>query len=393
MFKLVASLILVAVPFSLYAQNPSPFSFDTSASKAIGNTTTTVNAPGSACFQEMRSTVVNRGVTNATCHVVYIPLISGELRQRNALQVDATASHVRNASGQPSGKLNASATLQTCRVISTGSACWAASLVSQDTTGAIGVLNGIEMDVNVQNPIERYTGAASNPVGIRSVVIGPHNGAIGTAFMAQKLGPGTSAARWSTAFLSTDSGASTGLSLGSVGSSARQGGQPIVLHYRDEENVDRTGQINVDAAGNLLLRSGNGGRGTETMNLNSFQVLNGRFQDAAVALPCGSSAEVSIDADSGDYFTCNITANIAVTIQPPTHNPSGSAHSQLITIAVRNSSGGPLSKAPSFGKGPGGFKVSPVSNPPDQTQVLYMFRWDPVQAYWYEVGTHQSVGL
>jgi len=392
--RFVAVFVLAGwVPICLSAQNAAPFTFDTSSTRDIGVTTTRMNAPGNACFAEMRWTVVNRAVTNATCNVAYIPTIPGTFVTRNTLQVDATASHVRNASGQPSGKLNASGTLETCRVITTGSACWAASLVSQDTTGSVGVLNGIEVDVNLQNPIDRYTGASSNPVGVRSVIVGPHNGAIGSAFVAQKLGPGSSAARWSTGFLTVDSGASTGLSLGSVGTSPKQGGQPIVLHYRDANNDDKAAQINVDAAGNLLLQSGDNGNETETINLNSLLVSHGRLEDQAVALPCGGSREVSLDAKDGNYFTCNITSNVPVTILPPTHNPSTPSRSQTITIAIRNASGGALSKAPTFSTAAGGYRVSPVTNPANETQVLYLFRWDPTQRLWFEVGTHQSGGL
>jgi hypothetical protein len=255
------------------------------------------------------------------------------------------------------------------------------------------VLNGLEIDVNVQNPIPAYTGPAANPVGMRSVIVGTHPGAIGTAFMAQKLGTGLSATRWSIGFLTTDSGASTGISLGALGTSPRQGGQPIVLHYRDATGADNSGQINVDEAGNLLLGAGNKGNGTETINQNSLLVTDGRLQDVAVVLACGSHENVPIDASQGNYFICDITSDVSVTIQPPTNHPSTPTRSQLITIAIRNSSGRQLTKAPRFSIASLGFKVSPVTNPANQTQVLYTFRWDPTQAFWYEVGIHQANSL
>ncbi len=381
------------VPAVLAAQNTASFTLDTTGTRAINVITNTINSTRDACFIEMRSTVVNLGVTNATCHIVYIPALPGIFGTRNSLQVDATASHVRNASGQPSGKLNASGALQTCRVVTAGSACWAATLVAEDTSGAVGVLNGLEIDVNLQNPIARYSRMGANPAGVRAVMVGSHQGAVGTAYTAQKLGPGLSGARWSTGFLTADSGASTGLSLGSVGSSPNQGGQPIVLHYRNAGNDDKTAQINVDAAGNLLLRSGNEDNRTATMIQSPLLVANGRVEDASVTLDCGSKTTVAIDAGEGNYFTCNITSNVPVVVQPPNNSPRGQSTSQLIMIAIRNSSGTQLQTPPTFSRSPGGFRFSQVANPGNNMQVLYTFRWDPAQSLWYEVGTHQAAGL
>src|SRR6266576_2587059 len=379
------------IPVALAAQNAVPFSFDTSAKRSVNVTTSNINAISDACYMEMRATVVNLGVTNASCHVVYIPSLPGNFASSNALQVDATASHVRNGSGQTSANLNASAALQTCRVVTPGSSCWAATLVSEDTAGAVGVLNGVEVDMNLQNRIPSYTGSAANPVGVRAVMVGSNSGAIGTGFVVQTLGPGLSAARWSTGFLTRDSAASTGLSLGSSGSSAKQGGQPIVLHYRDDANTDKWGQINVDAAGNLLLRAGNNGDGTATINQNSLFVSNGRLEDETVDLTCGANPVVTVDAARGNYFTCNITSDVAVTIQAPANNPPAS-RSQVMTIAIRNTSGGPLRKAPTFSRSARGYRFSAVTNPANNTQVLYTYRWDPGQSLWYEVGTHQAAG-
>ncbi len=400
MKALTAMIAVSFIPATLAAQqdttltvNARSFTFDTTATRDVSVSTSVINASKQACFTEMRSTVVNLAVTNASCHVVYVPALSGTFRTRNTLQVNATASHVRNASNQPSGKLGASGALQTCRVITTGSACWATTLVSEDTAGAFGVLNGLEVDMNLQNPIAGYNGDAANPVAVRAVMVGSHKGAIGTAYMAQKLGPGLSATRWSTGFLTTDSAASTGISLGSVGTSPNQGGQPIVLHYRDDNNADQAAQINVDGAGNLVMRSGDNGNGTATINTNSFLIARGRLQDAAAVLDCGLNHAIAIDVTAGNYFTCNITSNVAVTIGAPSNSPAGSTRTQLITIALRNSSGGSLTKAPTFARSARGFRFSPVTNPANNTQVLYTFRWDPVQSLWYEVGTHQPIGL
>src|SRR5438876_11111045 len=86
------------IPVALAAQNAVPFSFDTSAKRSVNVTTNNVNTIRDACYVEMRSTVVNLGVTNASCNVVYIPKLPGTFGSSNALQVDATTSHVRNGS-------------------------------------------------------------------------------------------------------------------------------------------------------------------------------------------------------------------------------------------------------------------------------------------------------
>ena len=105
-----------------------------------------------------------------------------------------------------------------------------------------------------------------------------------------------------------------------------------------------------------------------------------------------SGTTPALDASKGNYFTLNITSNIAVTIAVPTNAPPA-GQSQEITVAIRNGSGGALSTAPTFNTGAGGFKFSAVTNPANGTQVLYKFRWDGVQSFWYEVGTHQAAGL
>lgn len=115
-----------------------------------------------------------------------------------------------------------------------------------------------------------------------------------------------------------------------------------------------------------------------------------RFLDSAVALTSGTTP--ALDASAGSYFTLAVLTNIAAVIAVPTNAP-GAGMSQEITIAMRNGSGGALGTAPTFNTGAGGFKFSAVTNPGNGTQVEYKFRWDPVQSFWYEVGTHLAAGI
>jgi hypothetical protein len=116
------------------------------------------------------------------------------------------------------------------------------------------------------------------------------------------------------------------------------------------------------------------------------------LNDIPVALTCGSATTPAIDVSAGNYFTCNITSNVAVTVAVPSNNPPAGS-SEEIKIVFRNTSGGALTTAPTFNGGAGGFKFSAVTNPANGTQVVYTFRWDPVQSFWYEVGTHAAAGL
>lgn len=116
-----------------------------------------------------------------------------------------------------------------------------------------------------------------------------------------------------------------------------------------------------------------------------------RFVDSAVALTSGAAP--ALDASAGSYFTLAILTNIAVTIAIPSNAPP-TGQSQTIMIAIRNASGGALTNgAPTFNTGAGGFKFAAVATPANGTQVVYTFRWDPVQSFWYEVGSHQASGL
>jgi len=114
------------------------------------------------------------------------------------------------------------------------------------------------------------------------------------------------------------------------------------------------------------------------------------IQDGQYALVSGVTP--AIDTTKGNYYTLAILTNIAVVIAVPL-NPPSAGYSQEITIAIRNSSGGALATAPTFNGGANGFKFSAVTNPANGTQVLYKFRWDSVQSFWYEVGTHLAAGI
>src|SRR4029077_10250242 len=189
--------------------NATAFTFDTSNTKSINvfsNIDGDLNSKDE-CFIENRATVGNLGLTNANCHIVYIPLLPGTFGSINALQVEATASMVRNASGQGAGKLNATGELQSCRSITNFAQCWGTTTYAVDTGGGVGILIGQQVNVILQNPVASYTGAASNPSGFVATLLNAgQNGESGTAYTAN--GQSGSPARWNVAYLSTDSGAS-----------------------------------------------------------------------------------------------------------------------------------------------------------------------------------------
>lgn len=115
------------------------------------------------------------------------------------------------------------------------------------------------------------------------------------------------------------------------------------------------------------------------------------FTDGAQATTCSTTPAIA--NGFGNYFTCNITANIAAVVQPPNFAiPAG--QSQLITIALRNSSGGALGTAPTFSTAATGFKLGGLTivNPANGTQVLYTWRWDPVQSFWYPAAAAPTAG-
>src|SRR2546422_3026354 len=130
--------------------------------------------------------------------------------------------------------------------------------------------------------------------------------------------------------------------------------------------------------------------GTNFAGQQAILQLPGIIRDTPVALTSGATP--AIDASTGTYFTLAILTNIAVTIGVPT-NPPTAGQSQDIVIAIRNSSGGALGTAPTFNTGANGFKFAAVTNPANGTQVEYRFRWDPVQSFWLEVGTHLAAGI
>ncbi len=381
------SLSLAATCSSLSAQVPlTDFSFDTSTTGAISKNTLISNmgVPGlfDACWKEQWATVKNKGITNGSCQAVYIPALGGVFGSRNALQVNGTASHVRNASGQGYGKLNASGGLETCRSITENAQCWGATIVASDTAGAHGILNGLDVAVALWNATESYSGANSRPIGVQSSIVSSGSGDIGIAFLAVNR-PGI--ARWLTAYSTGDSSAVHGLELGSTGKTASAGGQPIVLHYRDGSNVSQQAQINVDGGGNLSLTSGNGGSGTGLLVTAAQTILSNSIQTGASAMSCGSTTAPGVNSAFGNYFACNITSNVRVVVQPPRSAPA-SGKSEVLTIALRNSSGGALGTPPTFSGAAGGFKFVGSCNPANGAQCVWVFAYDPVQGSWYQIG-------
>lgn len=109
------------------------------------------------------------------------------------------------------------------------------------------------------------------------------------------------------------------------------------------------------------------------------------YTDIPFALTCGAGTTPAIDVTQGNYFTCNITANVAVVVAVPTNRPPA-AGSERIRIALRNSSGGALTTAPTFNAGANGFKFTGSCNPANATQCVWDFVFDPVQSFWYQVG-------
>lgn len=366
--------------------NTPTFSFDTSNTRSINTFTNVVGdvASKDECFIEERATIVNLGITNANCHVVYIPALGGVFGSNNALQVNATQSSVRNASGQGAGKLNASGGLETCRSITPFAQCWGTTLYAADTGGAVGVLNGLYIAVLQQNPVANYTGAASNPNGITIQLSNAANaGTIGTGVAISKFG----SARWNVGFQTADSGAAFFAQAGALGTQASQNSQPFTACYRDGSATSICRNIlQLDFVGNNNLSTGLGGAtgGFSTNINNSFLLVQGGIRDAASALVCGAATTPAIDVRAGDYFTCNITANVAVVVAVPTANPTA-GQGQEIVVALRNGSGGALTTAPTFNIGAGGFKFAggSIVNPGNGTQVLYTWRFDQLQGFWY----------
>lgn len=100
------------------------------------------------------------------------------------------------------------------------------------------------------------------------------------------------------------------------------------------------------------------------------------------ALTCGSGTTPGIDVSTGNYFTCNITSNVAVVLSVPTNNPP-TGSSQTITVAFRNTSGGALTTAPTFNTGAGGFVFgASTCNPTNGTQCQWTWAWDGTQTKW-----------
>lgn len=126
----------------------------------------------------------------------------------------------------------------------------------------------------------------------------------------------------------------------------------------------------------------------------SGHILNqfGRaVRQKSVALTSGATP--ALNADDGNLFTLSITSDIAVTIAVPL-NPPAAGFTQRMTVVIRNASGGALTNTPGFNSGANGFKLNgSATKPANGTEVPYDFQWDPVQSFWYEVGTHAAAGL
>jgi hypothetical protein len=142
--------------------------------------------------------------------------------------------------------------------------------------------------------------------------------------------------------------------------------------------------------------------GGVTQQLTSSAQLAGSVFDVGYALTWGATPAINVGL--ANYFTLNATSNIAAVVAVPTGNPPAAGAglstfmatysiSQEMTIAVRNSSGGALGTAPTFNTGAGGFKFAggSIVNPANGTEVLYKWRWDPVQSFWYLVAVSTAL--
>ena len=111
---------------------------------------------------------------------------------------------------------------------------------------------------------------------------------------------------------------------------------------------------------------------------------NAATNDGSVALVSGTTP--AVNARAGNYQTLTVLTNIAVVIAVPT-NPPAAGQSQDLFITIRNGSGGALTTAPTFNTGAGGFKFSAGSivNMANGTQVVYHWRWDNAQSFYYLV--------
>ena len=100
-----------------------------------------------------------------------------------------------------------------------------------------------------------------------------------------------------------------------------------------------------------------------------------------------SGVTPTVDSLMGENCTLTITSNIAVVIQNPTRATTGRT-SHILRFAIRNGSGGALTTPPNFGTN---FLLNgAVGNPGNGTQMMYTFDFDPVQAKYYEIGSHAA---
>lgn len=135
----------------------------------------------------------------------------------------------------------------------------------------------------------------------------------------------------------------------------------------------------------IIGTGANGPLNTAGVSIGSSGLQVGRrIRDGEVNLTCGAAKEPALDASLASLFYCDITANVAVVLQPPTNAPACNLSQEIGTI-YRNSSGGALGTVPTFSTAAGGFRFAEGSlvNPGNGTQVLYKWRWDCNQARWY----------
>ena len=399
----LALLVLVAGWSGLWAQRPGAqpsfagyqgvltipaFSFDTTKTRSINVFQSNIGVNGlvaDPCYVEMRAGVNNNGTTNANCHIVYIPLLSGTFGSNNSLQVDATFSAIRNASNQGAGKLNASATLSSARCISNHAQCWDETLQLQDTTGdTASVLLGAQVNMSPQNAPTGY--ATATVAAFNAVMFGTNlAGAVGQANWCQKAPAAVMV--WQTCLVSSDSGAAIFAQAGALGSQASQNSQPYDACYRNAGDTEVCSNLlQYDFVGNLDLCIGCAGatNAITTNIVNSQLYAEAGILQTEIPLTCGAATAPAIDVRRGTYFTCDITSNVAVVVAVPAANP-GAGRTQRITVALYNGSGGALTTAPTFNTSAGGYKGGlTLCNPTNGTQCLWTFVWDVVQGFWYE---------
>lgn len=142
---------------------------------------------------------------------------------------------------------------------------------------------------------------------------------------------------------------------------------------------------------NAIFPSAAGGKtiGTSALPFGQF-FSNATIVDGTFALTSGATP--AVNSRLGNYQTLAILTNIAVVVAVPS-NPPAAGQSQDLYITIRNSSGGALTTPPTFNTGAGGFKFAggSIVNPGNGTQVVYHWRWDVVQGFYYLVAVSAAL--